>query len=227
MRYFLHTLIAFVFVLPITLTFHPKETTVCQNSPGSDFKIEINTNDSSIRFCGLVVNIHNMTNVQKIIGKPNRIEIDTIETYYERFGTKGNPPAMTPIKLMNYYYIYDELGMMFYSENRMSSIKSPKMVYIQFGNKRTFTNTEKFPFLPRNSFSGTLEINGEPVSTIHKLVPYNVNYKTEDFKLFKVSCGPASIATVIDRIYSKTSDPYMLFYLDNESDQRLSYLTIY
>lgn len=188
--------------------------------------IKISTSDSTIKINGSILKTYNLSAIEKIIGKPNRIKTKTFKSYYEEFGTKGMPPTSTPIEVTDYYYIYDSLGIMFYTQNGKFVSKEPQNLSIHFKNKRTFTNTAPLPFNPINTFSGVLIINGEIVNETKKIIPLEIDYRTEEFKLYKISFGPTSIATIIDGLYSIKSEPYMLIFLDSEKYQRISYIVI-
>lgn len=58
------------------------------------------------------------------------------------------------------------------------------------------------------------------------MIPKEADYKTEKFQLFDLYFGPTSIGTVIDRLYSMDTSPYILLYLDSEGNQEINYVEI-
>lgn len=202
---------------------HKNDLKDIQETP---FEIIINTLDSSLQVNGSFLNNYNLNDLEKIIGKPNRIKTHSFKSYYEEFGAEKMSRTVIPITVTDYYYIYDKLGIMFYTNNGMSATKQPQKFSIHFKNKRTFTNTAALPFSPTGFFNGLLKINGDTLSANKKLIPKEVNYKTEDIQLFKTTFGPTSIGTVIDGLYSKNTLPYVLLYLDTEKEQRISYVVV-
>ena len=188
--------------------------------------VQINTSDNSLKLNGLILKIYDLKEIEKMIGKPDRIKTHTFNSHYEEFGTKNIPPRSTPIKVTNYYYIYDKLGIMFYTNNGFSKTKKPEKFSIHFKNKRTFTHTATLPFTPKHFFKGTLTINGETVVVDRKAIADNVNYQTENINLYNVLFGSTSITTIIDGLYTQKSEPYMFLLLNNEKEQRISYMVI-
>ena len=188
--------------------------------------IQINTTDSTIKINGTILKTYELNNLKKIIGKPDRVKIAVTKSYYEESGGGGLPPTSTPIKVTNYYYIYDKLGIMFFTNNGMYATKGPEKFSIHFSNKRAFTNTAALPFSPANSFKGVMIINEDTVSASKKIIPSGVDYNTKEFPLFKLLFGPTSIATIIDRLYSLTASPYIFLFLDSPKNQRTSYIVI-
>jgi hypothetical protein len=189
-------------------------------------EILINTSDSTIKLNGNILKNYELSNIEKIIGKPDRIKPHTFKSYYEMFGFEDTPPTSIPITVTDYYYIYDKLGIMFYTNNGRYGSKEPVCFSIHFKNKRTFDNTKALPYMPSTSFSGILKINGYAVNPDEKIIPQGVNYNTKEFKVYDVFFGPCSIASIIDRLYSMKSLPYIMIYLDNEKNQRISYIVI-
>lgn len=188
--------------------------------------IQINTIDSTVKVNGTILKTYELNNLKKIIGKPDRVKIAVTKSYYEESGGGGLPPTSTLIKVTNYYYIYDKLGIMFFTDNGKYAIKEPEKFSIHFRNKRTFTNTALLPFTPVNSFKGIMTINKDTMSTTKKIIPAGVDYNTKEFSLFNLLFGPTSITTIIDGLYSWHSEPYIFLFLDTPKDQRISYIVI-
>ena len=196
------------------------------NKTENNFLIQVNTIDNSIQVKNQKLENFKLENIEKILGKPSRVKCDTFKSYYEEFGYDDTPPTSTPYTSHNYYYIYDSLGIMFYTNNDMYETKNPGTLCIHYSNKREFTNTALIPFIPLNSFNGTLEINNNNVLDDKKIVPEGVDYLTENFKIYDMLFGPTSITMNIDRLYSIDSNPYIMLYLNNPSDQKISFVTI-
>ncbi|MBA3679650.1 MAG: hypothetical protein H0W73_00450 [Bacteroidetes bacterium] len=189
--------------------------------------ININTSDTSIQLNESFLSSYKLSEIEKILGKPDRIKTNTYNSYYEEFGTDNMPPTSTPIIVKNYYYIYDKLGVMFYTDNGMSGSEQPEKFSIHLKNKRLFTNTKALPFLPLNAFTGELKINAELISAHKKIIPAGANYLSKEIKLFTILFGPTSIATGIDGLYSINIEPCLFLYLDTEKEQRISCIVVY
>ena len=190
-------------------------------------KIEINTADDSLRINGIILQDYNRNTVQKILGKPSRIKVDSFRSYVEEFGFDGIPPSSYPIQVSNTYYIYDEIGIMFYTESGKTRKEEPNRFSIHFPNKRFFTHTKDLPFKPKRNFTGIFQINEKELNPRDKLIPDSVDYKTNEFTLFETSFGPTSYTTIIDSIYSVKSKAYMRIYLDDAKTQRVSFIVLY
>ena len=190
-------------------------------------KIEIDTANTFIRINGIILKDYNRNTIQKILGKPNRIKIDSFRSYVEEFGFDGIPPSSYPIKILNTYYIYDEIGIMFYTESGKARKEEPNRFSIHFPNKRSFTHTKEEPCKPKKNFTGIIQINGKELNPEDKLIPDSVDYKTNEFTLFETSFGPTSYTTIIDSLYSVKSKGYMRIYLDDAKTQRVSIIVLY
>jgi hypothetical protein len=221
-------LLLFYFSLVIVFNGYNQNAGNKTNTSPVKLEIQINTIDSSIRINKQILANYNITSIQKIFGKPSRIEEDKFDSYIEEFPLKeGESRTIISIKVVNYYYIYDQLGIMFYTQNGEVAIKEPTRLNVHFKNKRMFTNTKGFPFIPKNNFTGVFCINGDTISTDKNLIPKNVNYRTSEFDLFHTQFTPTSYTTIIDGIYSYKSKPYLQLYLDNEKSQRISYIVVF
>ena len=190
-------------------------------------KIEIDTKHPSIRINGIFLKDYNRKTFQKILGKASRIKVDSFRSYVEEFGFDGIPPSSYPIKVLNTYYIYDEIGIMFYTESGKARKEEPNRFSIHFPNKRSFTHTKDLPFKPKKSFTGIFQINENALNPQDKLIPDSVDYRTNEFTLFETSFGPTSYTTIIDSLYSIKSEPYMRIYLDDAKTQRVSIIVLY
>jgi hypothetical protein len=217
------------FYLLVTILF--ASLSVCgQDSAGvsiTKLDIRINMLDTSIRLNDDFLISYKLKDIEAVLGKPDRIKTHIFNSYYEEFGTDNMPKTSTPIVVKDYYYIYDQLGIMFYTSNGLSITEEPERFSIHFKNKRMFTNTRATPFSPENAFKGILKINGVNVSADKKILPEDANYQKQEIKLFNIDFGPTSISTVIDGLYSISEEPYIFMYLDNEKEQRISYIVVY
>jgi hypothetical protein len=217
-----------IILLTLTMITLFWQTSIAEKLTLNSIEIQINTKNGIIKANNVNLIINNIDSIQKVLGKPDRIEVHKFNSYIEEFpADEGGQPYTFPIIVTNYYYIYDQLGIMFYTQNSELENKEPIRCSIHFKNKRTFTNRDLLPFEPKNKFSGILKINEVIVNTDKKIVPENTNYRMSDFEIFKTSFSATSIATVIDGIYAYKSKPYLHFYIDNEINQRASYLEIY
>lgn len=190
-------------------------------------RIEIDTANSSLRINEVILKDYNRKTFQKILGKPSRIKTDSFRSYMEEFGFDGMPPSSYPIQVRNTYYIYDEIGIMFYTESGKTKMEEPNRFSVHFPNKRIFTHTKDLPFKPKKFFSGTFTINESELNPKEKLIPDSIDYKTNEFTLLGTSFGPTSYTTIIDSLYSVNSEPYMRIYLDDANTQRVSVIVLY
>ncbi len=188
--------------------------------------VKINTKSHSIQIGKDVIYELDWKELKKILGKPNRVLADTSRERYEEHGFGDTPSTSTMIQVINYYYIYDDLGLMFYTRNGKSNRKAPEFMSVHFDNERIFSNTKDLPYAPKNAFTSQLIINDQVFKSHQKQLPNGVDYNTEEFDMYKTSFGPTSIGGTIDRLYSIDANPYMMFYLDSKKSQKISRLEI-
>ncbi len=197
--------------------------------------ININTVDSTVLVDNEILNISDLKNIQKYFGEPDRIKRDENKSSLTEYPHNRNEePRSYPVKYINYYFIYDNLGLIFYSDNSYSYLneegetqyKKPVAMLVKFNNNRLFDHDKPFTFMPNISFSGLLYINGVLVNPTKKAFPENVNYQTNVFNLYNVLFYPTSYTTIIDGLYSKNSWPYIIIMLDEPIKQRPSYVII-
>ncbi len=220
MKNFLYAFPVFILLAVLVMPLRAQPQTKPQLSVG------LNTADTTITINDSVFKAYEIERIEKMLGKPDRIRTDSFRSSYERFGTAHSKPYSTPITVVNYYYIYDRIGIMLFTANGIHRSKTPDRLCICFNNKRSFTNTKPQPFSPNKAFSGLLKINGQTLAPDKKLIPDTVNYRTAKFTLFGTEFGPSSYTGDIDGLYSLNSELYMLIFLDNEKDQRISYMIV-
>ncbi len=164
--------------------------------------------------------------IYKILGKPDRIKEHRISSYIDEYPFEdGGAHYMRNIKIKNFYYIYDNLGIMFYTDNSEVHYRKPSWLYIKF-RKRNFKNIALFPFIAKKTFNGKLIINQVKLKKNKKLVEQKVTYLTKKIELFHTFWGATSISTIIDRLYLLKGKPYIELFLDDKQTQRISYVLI-
>ncbi|MFH0894381.1 MAG: hypothetical protein V2A54_08085 [Bacteroidota bacterium] len=196
-------------------------------SPPESIAISINSSTSEILFNSKPVHCMCIDSLTMLLGKPSRVEKYTRQERYERWSYKdGEPPTSSMKEMTDYYYLYDNLGIMFYTNLGWGKEQKPCSMAIFFGNKRNFDNRKQHPFTPKKAFPGTLTFNDNLLEPTKKLVPESVDYNTKETQIFNTSFGPTSIGGVIDGFYSTSSRVYMLIYLDQPETQRPAYIEI-
>lgn len=195
--------------------------------------ISINTSDSSISVDNEIIDIANLESIKSIFGEPDRVKRNEFQSELTEYPlNKDDHPRSYTVKYINYYYIYDKLGLMFYSDNSYCFLNEkaeepymkPAVMLIKFSDKIVFDNRKPLPFMPEKSFSGAVKMNGYDFKTGVKAFPENINYTTEEFILNGVLFYPTSYTTIIDGLYSKKSSPYLIIQLDSPQNQRPAYL---
>lgn len=211
-----------VFFLMLWLT-APLQGVVLQ---AQQLRLQINTIQGSLMVNNQVITRpFRISQIAKLLGKPDRIEVHQRKARYERFAYKNNPPSSTMITVKDKYHIYDRLGLLFITNQSIIKSQAPKLI-IYFANPRKFTNTTPLKYTPTQSFQGHLLLNNHQINTTQTVIPSDVTYHTDQFYLWNIPFGPTSIGGVIDRLYSIKTTPYLMIYLDNAENQRVSYIVI-
>jgi hypothetical protein len=201
----------------------------------SKIVISINPFDSTVSVENNALDFTDLNDIEKHFGEPDRIKRNEFQsTLTEYPSDKNENPRSYPVKHINYYYIYDKLGLMFYSDNSYSFLyetgeeqyKKPVAMLVNFGNKRLFDHDKPLPFMPDQAFSGVIKINGVIINSSRKAFSENVSYKSDEFKMYDVLFYPTSYTTIIDGLYSKNSWPYIIIKLDCPQLQRPSHIII-
>ncbi|MFH0894363.1 MAG: hypothetical protein V2A54_07995 [Bacteroidota bacterium] len=199
----------------------------------SKLTIEVRTADSLLLINGNPLSTYHPDTLIKYLGKPSRFKTETKDSYIEEFSIeKGHAPDIRPIKIRNFYYIYDAQGLVFHTRSSLINDSVPVIMRIRFANQSKFDNL-KFPdaikkeFEPTNAFIGKMIINGANVLSNQKLFGDSVNYQTDNFYLYGIQFSPTSIGMQIDRLYSYKTFPYMNIFLNNAIERKISVISIY
>ncbi|WP_299452397.1 hypothetical protein [uncultured Microscilla sp.] len=189
--------------------------------------VTLNTHTHSIYINGqTILQPFDLKQINRILGKPSRTQTHTRKIRFERRGYRSVPPTSEMIDMTEYYYIYDQWGLMFVKSNSIIKAKPLKLI-VFFRNPRIFTNTRSFNYRPYTAFVGTLNLNGNTVLPNQKVVPAGVDDQSEGFTQWGVLWGATSIGTVIDRLYSAKASPHLMIYLDAGKTQRISYIKVF
>ncbi|MFH2142971.1 MAG: hypothetical protein ABIJ97_11145, partial [Bacteroidota bacterium] len=172
--------------------------------------------------------IFSMEKIKEILGEPSRIKKTKKERYVTRKNIEGHNIGAGDriVKVEDTYMIYDQYGLIFCTSNGIYTTNELSRLIVFFPNKREFDNRGICDFEPVNRFKGALIVNGEELSSTEKIIPDNITYKTDTFRLFKRVFGTASFAMEIDMIYTFSASPYMEIYLNNGSAKKISTVVI-
>ncbi|EAY30220.1 hypothetical protein M23134_08042 [Microscilla marina ATCC 23134] len=188
--------------------------------------ITLNTHTHSIYINGqTILQPFDLKQINQILGKPSRTETHTRKVRFERRGYRSIPPTSEMVDMTEYYYIYDQWGLMFVKSNSLVKAKPLKLI-VFFHNPRIFTNTRAFKYHPQVAFTGTFTLNTQVLSPSQKAVPEGVNEQSQGFTQWGILWGATSIGTVIDRLYSAKASPHLMIYLDAGKTQRISYIKV-
>jgi hypothetical protein len=197
-----------------------------------NYTVDFNTKDSIFTIDG---NLYNIKSLMKTLGEPSRIKRNEFESVMTEYPLNADDkPQSYTVKYINYYFIYDKLGLMFYTDNSYlmlsqkdeDSLKKPVAMLVNFGNRRSFNHDKPMPFMPEKSFTGIFNINGSRVDALSKVIPDQVNYNTKEFLLYNALFSSTSFSGVIDGVYSRTCFPSLFIKLDSPKDQRTSFIIL-
>ena len=191
------------------------------------FCITINTESNEISINENRITNFNLSTLKQIIGHPDRIQIENIMVDVTEYPYDDNDvPYYYTQEVTNYYYIYDNLGLVFHTANNLSINNNPVYLKIFYDSKREFTHMKLPEFLPEKTFQGVLKINDIILEPHNQIISEEIKYNTKYFTLFNTTFAPTSIATVIDSIYSYEGNPYIQIFLNNGIDKKVSYISI-
>lgn len=144
---------------------------------------------------------------------------------------KSESPHTYWVQVTNHFYIYDELGLVFYTRNGKYSSQDPLIMMICYEYKREF-NHDNFPdkipkeYMPKKIFTGKLFINSIVLEPQKTQLSKDINYNTEKIELFNTTFGATSRATIIDGLYSEKGFPYFRIYYNNGKEHYVSYVQV-
>jgi hypothetical protein len=150
------------------------------------------------------------------LGKPSRTVRLKSKQRYERFGIPGkSAPQSTMVEVTNFHHVYDELGLVFSTENGRfaDTDTTPRRLYVVYRALKTGWHDDP-AVLPARKFAGVLRINGQALDPARDPTPKGVTYQTDSFPLFGTKCSTSSRATQIDSIYCYDLSPTLRIFLD-------------
>ncbi len=196
---------------------------------GRKVSIDIFTSNDEIKINNYKTKTFNLKEIKKIIGKANRIEVVESENIISEIRPDGDIKGnySRKIKVKNYYYIYDDLGIIFKTDNKTEvENKEPNMLIFFFPSKREFSHTKKEPFMTKHKFKGLMRINNIIVNPEKSLLPKDINYETKEFNLYNTTFSPTSFTTIIDRVYSFSEKLVIDIFLNNKKEQMISKIIV-
>ena len=188
------------------------------------FSIAVDMLSNTIQINKTNVNLSQFSNIQEILGKPDKIVHD------KKNGVLVDNPfdgvqEIISNNLFGVFYIYDSFGIIFssdYSENSENADIS--MMLIILSNTRSFD--DPFKFTTSNKYSGTIQINGVPLKPSQKILPDAIDAKIDKFFLFSTYFFQTSYSSLIDSIYSYNEKMTIKIYLNNEVDKKAAFILI-
>jgi hypothetical protein len=209
----------------VCLTFATTHATKTMNKSCS---INIDTIQNKVIINGSVLLNYHLKTISQILGKPTRIEQKKRKIRYEDHGYKSTKRTSIMIDVINYYYVWDHMGLIFYTKNRKRFDKSkvPKQFILFFKSTRQFNHTLRPAVLPKERGYCTMMINQIPINEKQSVIPHIINHRTEIFLAFKINFAPTSYITKIDSIYSRGSWPYIQIFLSDARTHYPSYIIV-
>lgn len=197
------------------------------NEKMSRCPIELHTQTGALYLNGQKLPDYQLKSIYKILGKPDRIrkhpKIIRIEEWpYKRGGRRSSYTYNS----RDYYYIYDQLGILFRTRNSRAILKEPSQILIFYQNKREFSHSVLPPYIPEKYYSSTFKINDILLHPDQSVISNKIHYKTPQFNLFKTLFKSTSYTMIIDSIYSYSDNTAIRIYLNNGRESKPSYVEI-
>ncbi|MDH5682195.1 MAG: hypothetical protein OEZ36_11445 [Spirochaetota bacterium] len=129
--------------------------------------IDINSKTGDILINGRRLSDFKPSMIEKVLSKPDRSESHKSVGHMKKWkikelNKKNLPPTIRSYDRIDYYYLYDKLGIMFFTENLKEFTgynKTPKYFSIYFLANDKHPHKPRL-FKPKTVFSGDLHING-------------------------------------------------------------------
>jgi hypothetical protein len=190
-------------------------------------RVELTIGQQRLRLTGPVSGL-GLKAIVAALGKPSRTVRLKSKQRFERFGIPGkSAPQSTMVEVTNFHHVYDELGLVFSTENGRfaDSDTTPRRLYVVYRKVQTGWHDDP-AVIPAKKFAGVLRINGQTLDPARDPTPSGVTYRTDSFPLFGTKCGTSSRATQIDSIYCQESAPAVRIFLDLADQRRVGFVLV-
>jgi hypothetical protein len=166
--------------------------------------------------------------IEKVLGKPDRIEKRTTQQHHELFGHDGGESMSETVEVTDLYYVYDTRGLVFPTRRTEKFDKRPEAdhMIVFFARRRVFDHTKSPAVFPKQRGRCRLEVNGVAVDPTKDLRPSGMDYRTETAEMWKTKIAPTASSTVIDSLYTDEGSRSVRIYLDAPKTGRPSYAEI-
>lgn len=125
-------------------------------------------------------------------------------------------------EVTDYYYIYDQLGIMLFTQNTKGQDSVPDKMLVYFGNS-CHGEKNTFPYFPHKKYNGLFILQGD---TLHQTLPLK-NLKadplTRKVEYFNSSYDFSSTGSTINNLYHPKKTWHVI-HLDNSKEQKISYI---
>ena len=197
----------------------------------SKLTIHINTKSGHILINGEKLTVFKPSVIEKVIAKPDRTESHKSRGYIKKwrikeFNKKKLPPVIHYYPRTNYYYLYDKLGMMFFTNNLKEfpgNNKTAKFFSIYFLNKVKHPHKPRL-FKPKTTFTGDLYINGVRLRPDKTRFPKGLDHWDKTLQLYNTTfrrCGKSCIFS-----YEENTGTRFYIYFNPNPDRGISFLEL-
>ena len=189
--------------------------------------VAVDTRSGRITVDGKPLPDFKLATLKRVLGAPSRVKTTVDRERFERFpGPLGGSPHSTMVEVKNHHYVYDRLGLLFFTRNgRYDNNRDPWAMVVVLRKNVAFTHARRPRFLPKGTCKG-LAVNGTLLDRNRTLVPKGVTYRTEKLRLFDTDFAPTSYATAVDSVYAHGGERAIRIFLDSSRDGRPAYVVI-
>ncbi len=190
--------------------------------------ISIDTAKGELRLDGATLSSLSLEAIKGVLGKPGQVKTTQEKVRYEKRTLSGKGDQTVNQEMKNHFYLYDQLGLVFFTRNARPQDQSedPVSLVVSLAKASEIQHGELPAHMPAHPFGGKVTIYGVELKRAAPVIPDKVTEQTERVPLFNTLFSPASAGAGVESVYSISQNPGVQIFFDSVKGRRPAFLEI-